>query len=71
MTSLSRYINDALEELQAVSPEQAEIVKLRFFVGVGEAEIAEILQLSERSVQRQWSYAKAWLFERIEAMNFS
>ena len=41
-------LNDALEELQAVSPEQAEIVKLRFFVGLGEAEIAEILQLSER-----------------------
>jgi RNA polymerase sigma factor (TIGR02999 family) len=64
-------LNDALEELQAVSPEQTEIVKLRFFVGLGEAEIAEILQLSERSVQRQWSYAKAWLFERIEAMNSS
>jgi hypothetical protein len=33
-----------------------------------EPEIAEILNPSERTVQRQWSYAKAWLFERIEAM---
>jgi RNA polymerase sigma factor (TIGR02999 family) len=59
-------LNDALEELKQVSSEQAEIVKLRFFAGFTEPEIAEILNLSERSVQRQWSYAKAWLFERIE-----
>ena len=58
-------LNDALEELQRVSAEQAEIVKLRFFAGFSEPEIAQILDLSERSVQRQWSYAKAWLFERI------
>jgi RNA polymerase sigma factor (TIGR02999 family) len=58
-------LNDALEELQQLSAEQAEIVKLRFFAGFSEVEIAEILNLSERSVQRQWSYAKAWLFDRI------
>ena len=60
-------LDEALEKLSQVSPEQAEIVKLRFFAGFTEPEIAEILKLSERSVQRQWSYAKAWLFERIEA----
>jgi RNA polymerase sigma factor (TIGR02999 family) len=58
-------LNDALDELQRLSPEQAQIVKLRFFAGFSEPEIAEILNVSERSVQRQWSYAKAWLFERI------
>jgi RNA polymerase sigma factor (TIGR02999 family) len=61
-------LDDALEELRQRSPEQAEIVKLRFFAGLNEPEVAEILNLSERSVQRQWSYAKAWLFERIEQM---
>ena len=60
-------VNDALEELKRISPEQAEIVNLRFFAGFTEPEIAEILDVSERSVQRQWNYAKAWLFERIEA----
>jgi len=60
-------LNDALDELGKQSPEQAEIVKLRFFGGFTEQEIAELLDLSERSVQREWSYAKAWLFERIEA----
>jgi RNA polymerase sigma factor (TIGR02999 family) len=59
-------LNDALEELNRVSAEQAEIVKLRFFAGFSEPEIAQILNLSERTVQRQWSYAKAWLFDRIE-----
>lgn len=61
-------LDEALETLAKTSPEQAEIVKLRFFAGFTEPEIAEILNLSERSVQRQWSYAKAWLFERIETM---
>jgi RNA polymerase sigma factor (TIGR02999 family) len=61
-------LNDALDELGQQSPEQAEIVKLRFFAGFSEPEIAEVLNLSERSVQRQWSYAKAWLFDRIELM---
>ena len=60
-------IDEALEELTKISTEQAEIVKLRFFAGFTEPEIAEILHLSERSVQRQWSYAKAWLFDRIES----
>lgn len=60
-------LDEALEALAKISPEQAEIVKLRFFAGFTEPEIAEILNLSERSVQREWSYAKAWLFERIEA----
>jgi RNA polymerase sigma factor (TIGR02999 family) len=64
-------LNDALAELKNASPERAEIVNLRFFAGCNEAEIARILNLSERSVQRQWSYAKAWLFERIEAMKSS
>ena len=61
-------LDEALEKLAQISPEQAEIVKLRFFAGFTEPEIADVLNLSERSVQRQWSYAKAWLFERIEAM---
>ena len=61
-------LHEALDELQTVSPERAEIVKLRFFAGFSEGEIAALLNLSDRSVQRHWSCAKAWLFERIEAM---
>jgi RNA polymerase sigma factor (TIGR02999 family) len=61
-------LNDALDELQNAFPERAEIVKLRFFAGFTEAEIAALLDCSERSVQRHWHCAKAWLFERIETM---
>jgi RNA polymerase sigma factor (TIGR02999 family) len=59
------HINTALEELALLAPEKAEVVKLRFFVGLDEKEIAELLNLSPRTVERYWSYAKAWLFERI------
>ncbi len=58
-------IDTALEELALLAPEKAEVVKLRFFVGLDENEIAEVLDLSPRTVERYWSYAKAWLFERI------
>lgn len=64
-------LNDALQELTLISPERAEIVKLRFFAGLNEAEIAEILHMSERSVQRQWNYTRAWLFARLEALKNS
>ena len=60
-------LDEALDDLQAVSPERAEVVTLRFFAGFSEAEVAEALGMSERSVQRQWAYAKAWLFERVRA----
>lgn len=58
-------INTALEELALLAPDKAEVVKLRFFVGLDEKEIADLLNLSPRTVERNWSYAKAWLFERI------
>jgi RNA polymerase sigma factor (TIGR02999 family) len=58
-------VNDALDELAVIAPEKAEVVKLRFFVGLEEQETAEVLNLSPRTVERYWSYAKAWLFDRI------
>ncbi len=57
-------VDAALEELALLAPEKAEVVKLRFFVGLNEQEIGELLNLSPRTVERYWSYAKAWLFER-------
>lgn len=59
-------LNEALDELTNVAPEKAEVVKLRFFAGMGEAEVAELLQISPRTVERRWSYAKAWLFEHVQ-----
>ncbi len=59
-------IDSALDELAAVAPEKAEVVKLRFFVGLDEKETAELLHVSPRTVERYWSYAKAWLFEHLK-----
>lgn len=54
-------LNDALEQLTAKRPELAEIVQLKFFVGLEIGEIAEVLECSKRSVDRKWSLARAWL----------
>jgi len=59
-------LDEALAELKVAAPERAEIVMLRFFAGLEVAEIATILNVSERTVQRQWSYARSWLFARIK-----
>ena len=59
-------VHDALDELYQLDPEKAEIVKLRFFVGLNNAETAALLEVSEKTVQRYWSFCKAWLFERIK-----
>jgi RNA polymerase sigma factor (TIGR02999 family) len=59
-------LDEALAELKVAAPERAEIVMLRFFAGLEEAEIAGILNVSERTVQRHWSYARSWLFTRIK-----
>jgi RNA polymerase sigma factor (TIGR02999 family) len=59
-------VHDALEALAAKDPFEAEIVKLRFFVGLNEQEIASLLGVNERTVRRHWELAKIRLFQRIE-----
>jgi len=54
-------VNDALQDLAQQSPRLAEIVECRFFAGYNERETAEALGLSERTVQRDWATARAWL----------
>ena len=54
-------INEALDRLALQDASKAEIVKLRFFAGLENREIAEMLGISERTVERAWRFAKAWL----------
>ena len=54
-------VNEALDRLALQDATKAEIVKLRFFAGLENREIAEMLGLSERTVERAWRFAKAWL----------
>jgi RNA polymerase sigma factor (TIGR02999 family) len=54
-------VDQALARLSEVDPRQCRIVELRFFAGLTEEEIAEVLGISARSVKREWRVAKAWL----------
>ena len=58
-------IDEALEKLKKESPENARVVVLKFFVGHTNEEVADMLQVSVRTVERRWAYAKAWLFDAI------
>ena len=54
-------VDDALHELAKRDPRQAKIVELRFFGGLTVEETAELLELSPKTVKRDWAVAKAWL----------
>ncbi len=58
-------INEALERLQAEDPEKARVVVMKFFGGLTNQEAAESLKVTERTVERHWAYAKAWLFSAV------
>ncbi len=58
-------VHDALEKLAAEDKSMAELVKLRFFVGLTNKESAEILGVSEPTVERWWAFARAWLYREI------
>jgi RNA polymerase sigma factor (TIGR02999 family) len=60
-------VNEALEQLAGVHPQLAELVKLRYFVGLTFEEVAELMGLSTTSAKREWEYARGWLHRRITA----
>src|SRR5437588_1112144 len=58
-------IDDAVTRLQQLSPIVAEVVRLRFYAGLSEKETAQALGVSDRTVRREWTYARAWLFREL------
>jgi RNA polymerase sigma factor (TIGR02999 family) len=58
-------IDEALEKLAVHDPQSAELVKLRFFVGLDYAEAAQVLGISERTAKRYWVFARAWLYRNL------
>jgi RNA polymerase sigma factor (TIGR02999 family) len=60
-------MDEALEQLQVEDPEKARIVVMKFFGGLTNQEVAKNLGVTERTVERQWAYAKAWLFQKIRS----
>lgn len=61
-------VDEALQALDREHPDESELVKLRFYVGFSVAETAQILGLSERTIQRKWIHARAWLFCEINRL---
>ena len=59
-------IHEALDRLTAQAPLKAEVVKMRYFIGLHHGEIARALGLSEATVRRHWSFARAWLYAELK-----
>lgn len=58
-------IDEALERLGKTDPELARVVTLKFYGGLTNSEVAEVIDVTERTVQNKWTFAKAWLLESI------
>jgi RNA polymerase sigma-70 factor, ECF subfamily len=58
-------IDEALERLAALDPEQVRIIELRFFAGLTVEETARLVGRSSRTVKREWRLAKAWLYREL------
>ena len=58
-------LDEALERLAALSIRQSRVVELRYFGGLSEAEIAEVLKVSPRTVRHDWNLARVWLYREL------
>ena len=58
-------VNDALERLATLDSRAAQVVELKYFGGLKQAEIAEVLKVSAVTVRRDWVFAKAWLYSEL------
>lgn len=58
-------LDEAIRRFEKVQPRAAEVVKLRFFAGLSVEETAEMTGLSARTVNREWKFARAWLYKEL------
>jgi RNA polymerase sigma factor (TIGR02999 family) len=61
-------LDEALSRLEQIDPRASRVVELRFFTGLGERETAEALKISVATLKRDWSFAKAWLYDQLRSM---
>ncbi|MBN2684652.1 MAG: sigma-70 family RNA polymerase sigma factor [Pontiellaceae bacterium] len=59
-------VDAALQQLEAVDPQRAKIVELKYFAGLKNREIAEMLNMGERTVARHWLCARTWLLKQMQ-----
>jgi RNA polymerase sigma factor (TIGR02999 family) len=60
-------IDEALDRLEQIDPEQAKLVELRYFMGLGIEETADVLGISPATLKRRWALARAWLFRELSS----
>lgn len=58
-------LNDALDKLEREDPDVAQVVKLRFFVGMTNEEAGRVMGVTDRTAKRYWTFARAWLFQEL------
>ena len=60
-------LNEALEKLEREDPAKARVVLFKFFGGLTNAEVAETVGVTERSIERQWAFARVWLLRAMRS----
>jgi RNA polymerase sigma-70 factor, ECF subfamily len=60
-------LDEALSRLEQIDPRASRVVELRFFAGLTEQETAETMAISISTLKRDWSFAKAWLFDQLDS----
>ncbi len=60
-------LDEAMTELAAIKPRHCQIIEMRFFAGLTIEETAEVLSISHATVERDWSFARVWLYQRLKS----
>jgi RNA polymerase sigma factor (sigma-70 family) len=61
------FLNEALKRLEKLNPRQSRVVELRYFGGLSVEQIAALLGIAPRSIKRDWSLARVWLFREMRS----
>jgi RNA polymerase sigma factor (TIGR02999 family) len=62
-------LHDALNALAAIDRRKSRVVELKFFGGLTITEIAEVMELSPATIEREWTFSRAWLFEALAGIS--
>jgi RNA polymerase sigma factor (TIGR02999 family) len=62
-------LDEALTKLAEIEERKAKVVEMRFFGGLNQKEIAEVLNVTEKTIQRDWKFAKLWLYRELTKNN--
>jgi RNA polymerase sigma factor (TIGR02999 family) len=60
-------LNEALTKLERADHQKAQVVLMKFFAGLTNAEVAEALEVTERTIERQWAFARVWLLRAMRS----